>query len=218
MAVLECPNGHLYDSNLYSACPYCRGGSNMINFDQGNKTTAPGGFGSPSNATVAPDGYAQQAVNQTVPIHDPAEDVGKTVAPESYIRQAAEENKTVAAFQKQYDLDPVVGWLVCVEGAGKGRSYELYARINAIGRGSGNDVCIQGDATISRERHARLAYDPRHNSYQLIPGESTNNIYLNDQPVYVPAKLEAYDLVELGESKFLFIPLCGDRFRWEATS
>lgn len=217
MAISECPNGHLYDTALYGSCPYCRGGNNMIDFDQSNKTAAPGGFGASSNGTVAPGGFTshQSESNRTVPARDTAENVGKTVAPDSYVRKAAEENKTVADFQKKYDMDPVVGWLVCVEGASKGKSYELYARINSIGRGSENDVCIKGDATISRDRHVRLAYDPRHNNYQLIPGESTNNIYLNDQPVYVPAKLEAYDLVELGQSKFLFIPLCGERFRWD---
>ena len=68
---------------------------------------------------------------------------------------------------------------------------------------------------FARENHARLAYDPRHNSYQLIPGDSTNNIYLNDIPVYAPAVLAAYDVVELGQSKFVFLPLCGDRFQWE---
>lgn len=209
MAIAECSNGHLYDTNLYASCPYCRGGSTMIDFDQPGKTAAPDGFG--------PASHQAPAYNQTVAISG-EEDMGKTVAPEGYIRKTAEENKTVAAFRKQYDLDPVVGWLVCVAGADKGKSYELYARINSIGRSGGNDVCISGDATISRERHARLAYDARHNNYQLIPGESTNNIYLNDQPVYVPTGLEAYDLVELGESKFLFLPLCGDRFRWEETT
>ena len=220
MAISECANGHLYDAALYASCPYCRGGNNMIDFDQSGKTAAPGGFGPAPNATVAPGGFApvQGEPNRTVPVRDVAEDVGKTVAPESYVRKAEEENKTVAVFQRECEMDPVVGWLVCVDGAGKGKSFELYARINSIGRSSENDVCIKGDATISRDRHARLAYDPRHNSYQLIPGESTNNIYLNDQPVYVPSKLASYDLVELGQSKFLFIPLCGDRFRWDSAN
>ena len=213
MAIAECPQGHLYDPNLYASCPYCAGSGTMIDFDQSGRTAAPAGYG----ATVAPGGYgapAQPSVNRTVPVRG-AEDVGKTVAPESYRRKEAEENKTVGVFQKKYDLDPVVGWLVCIEGSDKGKDFHLYARINSIGRSSESDVCIKGDATISRENHARLAYDPRHNSYQLIPGDSTNNIYLNDIPVYAPAVLAAYDVVELGQSKFVFLPLCGDRFQWE---
>ena len=114
-------------------------------------------------------------------------------------------------------MEPVVGWLVCIDGADKGKDYHLFARINTIGRSSENDVSIKGDSTISRESHARLAYDPRHNAFQLIPGDSTNNIYLNEQPLYTPAKLEAFDVVELGQSKFVFVPLCCERFQWEAT-
>ena len=217
MAIVECPQGHLYDPTLYASCPYCGGGVNVISFDGSGKTTAPAGYGSGGNATVAPSGYGtpQPAMNRTVPVGSAAEDVGKTVAPGSYRKKAEEENKTVATFQKKYNLDPVVGWLVCVAGADKGKAFHLFARINSIGRSSENDVCIKGDSTISRENHARLAYDPRHNSYQIIPGDSTNNIYLNDQPVYSPSKLEAYDLLELGQSKFVFLPLCGDQFRWE---
>ena len=214
MAIAECPNGHLYDPTMYQSCPYCAGSASVINFDQAGAPPV-GGYG----GTVAPAGFgraAEPAVNKTVPVQR-GEDAGKTVAPESYRKKEAEENKTVGAFRKKYDLEPVVGWLVCVEGADKGKDFHLYARINTIGRSSENDVCIKGDSTISRESHARLAYDPRHNSFQLIPGDSTNNIYLNDQPLYMPGKLEAYDVMELGQSKFVFVPLCCDRFQWETT-
>ena len=30
MALTECANGHLYDTDMYATCPYCNGGSNMI--------------------------------------------------------------------------------------------------------------------------------------------------------------------------------------------
>lgn len=203
MAIVECPRGHLYDPTINPSCPYCAGSANVIDFDQPDRTAAPAGYGA-----------AQSAQNRTVPVGGGTGE-NRTVAPESYRRKAEEENKTVGSFQKKYDLDPVVGWLVCVAGSDKGKDYHLYAKINTIGRSSDNDVCIKGDSTVSRESHARLAYDPRHCAYQLIPGDSTNNIYLNDEPVYTPAKLEAYDLVELGQSKFLFIPLCGDKFKWE---
>ncbi len=218
MAIAECPQGHLYDPNLYASCPYCSGAGRMINFDNAGKTAAPSGYGAPRNATVAPQGYGapqpQPQGGRIAPVAA-AESVGKTVAPESYRKKAAEENKTVGVFQKKYSMDPVVGWLVCVEGADKGQDFHLFARINSIGRSSESDVCIKGDSTITRENHARIAYDPRHNAYQLIPGESTNNIYLNDQPVYVPVALNAYDLLELGQSKFVFLPLCGEKFQWE---
>lgn len=228
MAIKECPQGHLYDGNIYASCPYCAGSASVINFDQPGRTAAPSGYSAP-NATVAPGGYGASAqpvggtvapggygaANRTVPVSSGAESAGKTVAPESYRKKQEEENKTVGVFKSQHDLEPVVGWLACIEGADKGKSYQLYAKINTIGRAAENDVCIQGDATISRKNHARLAYDPKHNNFRLIPEESTNNIYLNDEPIYTPALLSAYDIIEFGQSRLIFVPLCCDRFRWE---
>lgn len=205
MAITECGHGHLYDSDQYSSCPYCNGGGNVINFgtaDSGNEIgkTAPvgGGFGPNANAG-----------NMN------CEDVGATVAPASYVKKQEEENKTVGVFVKKMDIEPVVGWLVCIEGAQKGKDFKIYAKNNTIGRSERMDICIKGDQTISRENHARLAYDEKHNNFHLIPAESTNNIYLNDEPIYVPTKINAYDCIEFGDTKLLFVPFCSDKFKWK---
>lgn len=204
MAITQCPQGHLYDTNIYQSCPYCGGGT-MIQFDQPGATAAPSGYG----ATAAPAGYGGS--DRITPISD---DAGKTVAPEGYRKKQEEENKTVSVFRKSRNLEPVVGWLACVDGPDRGKSYELFAKINAVGRSSENDVVIAGDATISRRSHIRIAYDPKHNDFRLIPDESTNNVYLNDEAIYTPRPLTAFDLIELGQTKLVFVPLCGESFRW----
>ncbi len=200
MALTECENGHLYDTDQYASCPYCQGGINRVEFggnDSGvGKTT---GIGTPGGMPITSE-------------------VGATVAPAGYRPSGGgsdDTGKTVAVLQKSLKTEPVVGWLICIEGKGKGKDYRIEAKNNSIGRSDRMDICIKGDDTISRENHARLAYDVKHNAFHLIPGESTNSIYLNDEPVYVPTKLNTYDLIEFGESKFLFIPLCGDRFNWQ---
>ena len=132
-----------------------------------------------------------------------------------YVKKQEEDNRTVGIFQKRMELEPVVGWLVCVDGADKGKDYKLYGKNNTIGRSERMDVYIKNDPTISRENHARLAYDPKHNNFQIIPADSTNNIYLNDEPIYVPTKLNAYDVVEFGETKMVFVPFCNDQFQWK---
>lgn len=223
MAFRECGNGHVYDADQYAACPYCNGGRNMISFggDMG-ATVAPEEY----NATRAPQ---MQRMGQQMaasapgnagnlnpgPVHMmPEEELSKTVAPEDYRRRTQDKNKTVGVFKKKYDLEPVVGWLVCIDGPEKGKDYHLWARINFIGRSETMDVCLKEDITISKENHARLAYDPKHNGFQLIPGDNTNNIYINDEPVYTPVKLSAYDAIEFGESKMVFVPFCNERFDW----
>ncbi|MCM1104969.1 MAG: FHA domain-containing protein [Clostridium sp.] len=216
MAFTECANGHLYDSDQYATCPYCNGGGNRIEFgggasDVGKTAPVGGGFGPAGNfgasGAVPPAGTAGMS------------GIGATVAPQSYraAKAEAEEEdtgKTVGVFQKSMKLEPVVGWLVCIEGPDKGKDFRIWAKNNTIGRSEKMDICIKGDTTISRENHARIAYDDKHNNYHLIPAESTNNIYLNDEPIYIPTKLTAYDLIEFGDSQFLFVPFCNETFTW----
>ena len=190
MAIQECVNGHLYDTDQYASCPYCQGDSNRINFGSSE-------IGKTVGAT-------------------PGAEVGATVAPAGYTQQdRSDTGKTVGVFQKKMSFEPVVGWLVCIEGPEKGKDYRIYGRNNTVGRSEKMDICIKGDSTISRENHARLAYDEKHNAFHLIPAESTNTIYLNEEPVYVPTKLTDYDVIEFGDCKLVFVPFCDERFTWQ---
>src|SRR5688500_9538447 len=74
---------------------------------------------------------------------------------------AADTGKTVSLVQKQSGIDPVVGWLVCVQGPDRGRDFRLRPERNFLGRSDRMDVCIPGDATISRENHAIVSFNPK---------------------------------------------------------
>ncbi|MBR1471397.1 MAG: FHA domain-containing protein [Lachnospiraceae bacterium] len=212
MALIECANGHLYDTDQYASCPYCSGGMNRVEFGGGDS-----GIGKTVGAPGAVPSFDTNAPRASYGYVNP--EIGATVAPSNYQAQPkrndSDTGKTVAVLQKSMKIEPVVGWLVCIEGKDKGKDYRIAAKNNTIGRGDKMDIQIKGDDTISRENHARLAYDVKHNAFHLVPGENTNGIYLGDEPVYVPTKLKAYDLIELGESKFLFIPFCSEKFTWQ---
>ncbi len=77
------------------------------------------------------------------------------------------------------------------------------------------DIQILGDNHIAKKNHAVLVYDPKKRKTLILPGDSQKLVYLNDETVYVPMELTAYDVLELGKSKFLFVPLCGEHFEWE---
>ena len=34
------------------------------------------------------------------------------------------------------------------------------------------------------------------------------------EAVYTPVELQAFSVIEMGHSKFIFIPLCGEHFEW----
>ena len=197
-----CSAGHVYDADQFPSCPYCNRNTRAIQF---GATAAPAGYG----ATTAPAGYGAAHAGRD-------DTIGQTVMPEAIRRRMEQErdNRTVGEFKRKLGYEPVVGWLVCVEGPEVGKDYRLFGRINSIGRAEGNDVVLAQEHTVSQKNHVRLAYDAKHNNFQLIPGEGTNVTYLNDEPLYVPQKLNAYDVLEMGDTKLIFVPLCSERFHW----
>jgi hypothetical protein len=111
-------------------------------------------------------------------------------------------------------MDPVTGWLICIDGPSKGRDYRILTEKNFLGRADGMDIQILGDNYIAKRNHAVFVYDPKKRKTLLLPGDSQGLVYVNDEAVYAPVELAPYDAIELGKSKFLFIPLCGDNFEW----
>lgn len=77
------------------------------------------------------------------------------------------------------------------------------------------DICISGDDTISRNDHAFVVYDPRKKTFRIQAGLSRGLIYLNGKEVIASELLATYDIISIGQSELLFIPLCGERFQWE---
>lgn len=110
--------------------------------------------------------------------------------------------------------EPVVGWVVCIEGPDKGCDWRLVGGRNAIGRGEGMPVQLAGDPAVSRERHAVISFDPRRRSFTLAPGDGSGLVYCNGREVVVPQPLMGGDRIELGASTLLFVPLVGESFAW----
>lgn len=116
--------------------------------------------------------------------------------------------------QKRH-TEPVVGWLVAVKGLHIGEGFPLFAGRCSIGRGEQNKVVISGDKTISRDKHAWILYEPRKREFWLQPGTESGLTYHNDEIVMEKIKLNNRDKIEMGNSTFLFVPLCNETFSWE---
>jgi hypothetical protein len=124
-------------------------------------------------------------------------------------------NKTVGIVPKNLGIDPVVGWLICIEGTEKGRDFRIHSEKNFIGRSDKMDISIAGDHSISRENHAIVSYNPKKMNFRIYPGDSRGLVYLNDEEVINPEELQPYDVIELGQTKLMFIPFCGQHFQWK---
>lgn len=195
MDMKRCEKGHYYDASRTPECPYCSGTSGSINLTR------------PINSNSG-------NMSKTMPLSQDSNSISKTRPLETPAAKGETADKTVALFKKDTGIDPVVGWLVCVEGGDKGRDYRIHGERNFIGRSEKMDICIRGDETISREVHAIISYDMRKNIFRIYQGESKGIVYLNDEEVITAEILKPYDSIEIGKTKLLFIPFCEERFKW----
>ncbi|WP_371224878.1 FHA domain-containing protein [Roseovarius sp. 2305UL8-3] len=109
-----------------------------------------------------------------------------------------------------------VGWLIVVEGEGRGSAFSLFNGVSNIGRGTDQTVCLDfGDNSISREAHASIAYDERQQSFYIGHTGKANIVRRNDRPVLSTEELVAGDHITIGETTLRFVPLCGPDFSWE---
>lgn len=189
----RCGNGHYYDEAKHSFCPHCG-----VNIDLNLGVTMP------KRPSVVEDLSKTQAIFPS--------GNGANNAPN--LPPKAHDNKTVAVYRKQMGIDPVVGWLVCIEGPNKGKDYRIRSERNFIGRSDKMDICIDEDEAISRENHAIISYSPKKRLFRIYPGDSRGLVYLNDEEVITADELNLYDIIELGKTKLMFIPFCGERFEW----
>ncbi len=113
---------------------------------------------------------------------------------------------------------PTAGWLVIVDGPGRGRDFRLIQGENRIGRDRNMEVCLdfgdRSDATVSRETHALVVYDIHANVFFIERGRSRNLPLLNNQIIRRDQNLAARDIIQVGQTRLLFVPLCDEQFQW----
>ena len=113
------------------------------------------------------------------------------------------------------ESDPVAGWVVVVEGQGRGGFRPVYVGMNSVGRDSSQRISLGfGDESISREEHAFITYDEESRTFYLQHGGKPNIIRLGGKPVLTPMQLNANDLIRIGKTTLRFIPCCGPHFSW----
>ena len=110
--------------------------------------------------------------------------------------KAAEEDVAVSA-----SAQPAfpVGWMVVVEGPGRGASFALTAGVSQIGRGDDQAVRLDfGDTSISRNNHAAVAYDDEQAKFFLGHGGKSNLVRKNGMPVLSTEELANGDRIRIG--------------------
>ena len=188
----RCPEGHFYDPMKHNGCPWCALPADA----EGGEKTRPAAVPPP----MPPGAAAGPPPLPPPPAPKPVDKGGATR------RVGAETLGTKA--------DPVVGWLVCLAGPDRGRDFRLHAEKNFIGRSASMDVCVAGDETVSREKHALVIFDPKKQVFWVVPGDASGLVYLNGDIVNTPSQMKQEDVLEVGQTKLVFIPFCGEKYSW----
>lgn len=188
MAVIQCSKGHFYDTKKFQSCPHCERGMEEIHQQDGFVRTVSMNKDEAASGRITLDHRFENDLNESV-------------------------QKTVSLFVKNGNSNPVSGWLICLEGENKGRSFDLHIGKNFIGRSMRSDVVIN-DPQVSRENHFSIIYDPRSRNFYITTGSSI--VYLNSNLLEQPSILKENDSIEIGSSKFMFVPFCKEGRDWDA--
>ena len=217
MNLTKCANGHYYDADKYSSCPHCSKANEAsddvtVNMD---RTEPSFSYESTATSSSAPGYVTRPTVKPqqgTVSLMD-AVNVASVSAS---VTKPDDNDKTVSYYGGSLGIEPVVGWLVCIDGEMKGKAFELKNGKNFIGRSREMDIVLEGDPNVSRERHAIVTYEPKGRVFIAQPGESRELFYMNDQVVLMNVEMHERDILSIGKTTLMFIPLCGADFTWES--
>ncbi len=111
-----------------------------------------------------------------------------------------------------------VGWIIVINGPGRGSCFTMFSGVSQIGRGEDQAVRLDfGDTSISRNNHAAVAFDDEQGKFFLGHGGKSNLVRLNGKPVLSTEELANGDLVRIGETTLKFVALCGEDFTWASS-
>lgn len=222
-----CPNGHPYDTAKNKSCPFCGGAAGAAGGFTPTEAPGAGGFGSNPGftPTEAPGGFGRANAGFT-PTEAPTGPMGGCNA--AFGATEAPDMRRIGGNADPFSVEtmiggeradgssaePVVGWLVCIDGPVRGVDFRIHAGYNYIGREAG-DIHIRGDQQISRQNHAMIAYDSSEQTYFVGPAAGRNLIKVNGKTVLNAMEIRSYDIISIGTTRLIFVALCGEKFKWD---
>ena len=63
-----------------------------------------------------------------------------------------------------------------------------------------------------------VVFDPRRKSFWVLPGDAAGLVYLNGEVVYSPTQINRDDVLEMGQTKLVLVPFCGEKYSWDRTA
>ena len=113
--------------------------------------------------------------------------------------------------------EPVTGFLVVVDGPGRGNFAPVYRGMNSLGRMPTQRIRLDyGDELIAPENHCQVIYDALSRRFFVQQGTESNATLVSGSAVLAPVQLQAGGELRVGGTVLRFLPLCGETFDWDA--
>lgn len=202
MAKIVCPNGHLYDPDIYGDhCPLCPASvsdapsvvnTEYVPFDDDDPNT---GVMRYNMKPASVDKVEEVAVKPNIPAPQFVSDDDRTMVVRSNESEGADAGRK-----------KLVGFLATFTHDSDGQAFNLYEGRNFIGRKQSlSDICIPCDGQISG-RHMSITYRAVDGRFFFRDEQSANGTYLNGE-LLDDGELNGGDILRAGVTEFVFIPI-----------
>ena len=188
MAIVQCRNHHYYDDKRDAVCPYCVR-LQTPSFDAGGINEQVTAY-----ADLSPFDLEEKLT-------------------EAYGDNVADYERTISVYLEENSNRLTVGWLVCVAGVDRGRSQVIYAGRNLAGRDQMMDIVLPDEASLAEDTHFSVVYDPKSITFYLVPGMGA--AYVNGKEAHTETVLIEGDEIEVGQTRYLFVPFCKEGRDWK---
>jgi hypothetical protein len=126
-------------------------------------------------------------------------------------------NATVALTESDMDYLPRIharAFLVCIDGPMTGASFVFQENRAIIGRQKNYEIALFRDNTVSRSPHAVLSYVKENYRYTVSQGDPEKRVSVNGTFINEETELKMYDVIGIGQTRMLFMPVCSEKFAW----
>ena len=182
MAIVRCANGHYFDEAKYNSCPICGDAISSVFTKKQIIISTEGDSGKPQQMTQR---FSEDS--------------------------ATNEDVTISLDMSKGKNALTTGWLVCIKGNSKGKSFPIRTGRCFIGRDYGMDIVIP-DREVSRINHASVVYDKKDNKFYFVHG--TNPVMVNGEFIKDSIPLKEDDVLTIGNGEYVFIPFCKEGRNW----
>ena len=186
MAIVQCPKFHYYDDKRNTECPYCLKESQAVT--------------------------GEVSLNEQLTSYIALDEEDNAQLTEAYGESVADYEKTIGIFVDESQNRLTAAWLVCQEGFEKGKSYVIYSGRNFAGSAPHMDIVLAEAPEIFPEKHFSIVYDPRSVAFYVVCGEG--HTYVNGEAVSSQIAVADGDIIQAGDSKYIFVPFCKEGREW----